>query len=356
VNNPAFSYSVGMHYGKTVIWISFPYQPDLLKELKSLFPAAKWSRTHKAWYISDSTNVRQLLGIAPKVPGERMLEKIHAVNRAAFQKTLNELKLKAYSTNTITVYLSEFSQLLILLKNNPVDALTPERLKDYFLYCVEKKKIKERQLNCRINAIKFYFEQVLHRKRMFFDIPRPKRPLSLPKVLNKRELKKIFESTDNLKHKVMLRLCYGMGLRVSEVVNVKIEHIDSIRMSVLIAMGKGKKDRYVPLPDSILEELREYYKVYKPKIWLFEGQHGSQYSIRSVQSVFKKAMENAGVHKTIGIHGLRHSYATHLLEGGADIRFIQELLGHNSIKTTQIYTQVSDRSKARVKSPLDSLE
>jgi len=211
-------------------------------------------------------------------------------------------------------------------------------------------------LNSRINAIKFYFEQVLHRKRMFFDIPRPKRPLSLPKVLNKRELKKIFESTDNLKHKVMLRLCYGMGLRVSEVVNVKIEHIDSIRMSVLIAMGKGKKDRYVPLPDSILEELREYYKVYKPKIWLFEGQHGSQYSIRSVQSVFKKAMENAGVHKTIGIHGLRHSYATHLLEGGADIRFIQELLGHNSIKTTQIYTQVSDRSKARVKSPLDSLE
>lgn len=356
VNNAAFTCTIGIHNAKAVIWISFPYQPDLLKELKSRFPAAKWSSTHKAWYLTDSVNMRQMLGISQKEPGERMKGKIQLVNHPAFEKMVQALKLKAYSPNTIGVYLSEFSQLLILLKNYPVDTLTPDRLKDYFLYCIEKEKIKERQLNSRINAIKFYFEQVLHQKRMFFDIPRPKRPLSLPKVLNKRELIKIFEGTDNLKHKVMLRLCYGMGLRVSEVVNVKIEHIDSVRMSVLVAMAKGKKDRYVPLPDSILEDLRAYYKAYKPKIWLFEGQYGGQYSIRSVQSVFKKAMVNAGVHKTIGIHGLRHSYATHLLEGGADIRFIQELLGHNSIKTTQIYTQVTDKSKAKVKSPLDSLE
>lgn len=145
-----------------------------------------------------------------------------------------------------------------------------------------------------------------------------------------------------------------MGLRVGEVVNLKISDIDSDRMQVLIAAAKGKKDRYVNLPESVLALLRSYYKSYKPKKWLFEGQYGGQYSIRSVQAVFKNAMKKAGINKQIGIHGLRHSYATHLLESGADLRFIQELLGHNSIKTTQTYTHVTNCSKIKIKSPLDS--
>ncbi len=147
-----------------------------------------------------------------------------------------------------------------------------------------------------------------------------------------------------------------MGLRVSEVVNLKITDIDSKRMAVLIEGGKGKKDRYVHLPASVLQSLRDYYLSYRPKYWLFEGQYKGQYTTRSVQTMFKRAMRKARIYKKVGIHGLRHSYATHLLESGADMRFIQELLGHQSIKTTQIYTQVYDEHLISIKSPLDSLE
>jgi len=160
---------------------------------------------------------------------------------------------------------------------------------------------------------------------------------------------------ENPKHALMLKLCYGMGLRVSEIVNLKITDIDSKRMLVHIEAAKGKKDRYVTLPSSILNDLRNYYKTYRPKIYLFEGQYGSQYSIRSVQAVFKNAMRKAKINKTVGIHGLRHSYATHLLECGTDMVFIQKLLGHKDIKTTEIYAKVSNRHLGNVKSPLDDL-
>ncbi len=187
-------------------------------------------------------------------------------------------------------------------------------------------------MNSKINAIKFYFEQVLHQPQMFFDIPRPKKPLLLPKTLTKKEITKLLKVTNNFKHLLILKLCYVIGLRVSEIVNLKIEHIDSENMRVFIPGAKGKKDRYTNLPQTVLEPMCEYYKVFKPTDWLFEGQHGGQYSVRSVQAIFKNAMKKAKINKTIGIHGLRHSYATHLIESGADIRFIQDLLGHNSIK------------------------
>ena len=150
-------------------------------------------------------------------------------------------------------------------------------------------------MNTKINAIKFYFEKVLHRPQMFFDIPRPKRPSTLPKMLSKGEVKKLFAVIENKKHLLILQLCYGMGLRVSEIVNLKIEHIDSESMRVLIEGAKGKKDRYTNLPHSILELLREYYSECKPKIWLFEGQYGGLYSVRSVQAIFKNAMKKAKI-------------------------------------------------------------
>ena len=245
--------------------------------------------------------------------------------------------------------------LLNLLDDYYVGDLNPKRLKDYFLYCINVEKMRERKMNGKINAIKFFFEQVLHRPKMFFDIPRPKKPLKLPKMLSKSEVKKLFRNTKNLKHLIALQLSYGMGLRVSEVVNLKISDIDSKRMMVHVVGAKGKKDRYVPLPESLLDRLREYYVRYKPKEYLLEGQYGGPYAKSSLQQVFKRSMKLAGINKKIGIHGLRHSYATHLLESGADMRFIQELLGHNSIKTTQVYTKVTPRSLAKIKSPLDDL-
>jgi site-specific recombinase XerD len=153
----------------------------------------------------------------------------------------------------------------------------------------------------------------------------------------------------------MLKICYGAGLRVSEIVNLKITDIDSKNMQLFIEKAKGKKDRYVNLPESILEQLRAYYKEYKPKEYLFEGQYGGKYSARSAQKVFQNAMEKAKINKSVGIHGLRHSFATHLLEAGTDIRFIQELLGHKDIKTTLLYTHVTNNSIKNIKSPLDKI-
>lgn len=309
----------------------------------------------KAWYLPDLPSVRQALKLSPKSELESKLFKIDPVNRAAYRDMYEQLQLKKYSPSTVRQYLSEFNHLLRLLQSYPVDKMTPKRLKDYFLYCAEKENMAERTLNGKINAIKFYFEQVRHRPKMFFDIPRPKKPQGLPKTLSKREVKRLFSVIDNPKHLVALQLCYGMGLRVSEVVSLKVGDIDSDRMMVHIRGAKGKKDRYVPLPTTILPLLKAYYLEYRPKDYLLEGQYGGQYSKNSVQQIFKKAMKRAGIEKNIGIHGLRHSYATHLLEAGADMRFIQELLGHNSIKTTQLYTKVTPRSLSNIASPLDGL-
>ncbi len=236
-----------------------------------------------------------------------------------------------------------------------VNTLEGIKLRSYFLYCTNTLQLSENTLHSRINAIKFYFEQVLHKEKLFFEIPRPKKPLQLPKTISARDIKKLFEVTQNVKHNLMLKICYGMGLRVSEVVNIKITDIDSNTMQVFIERAKGKKDRYANLPESILEQLRAYYKLHKPQKYLFEGLQGEQYSIRSVQQVFKNAMKKAGINKVIGIHGLRHSFATHLLENGTDIKFIQELLGHNDIKTTMRYIHVSEQQLKNVKSPLDNL-
>ncbi|MBX2931759.1 MAG: tyrosine-type recombinase/integrase [Chitinophagaceae bacterium] len=349
-----YSFSFGIHNNKNVIWIHFPKNQHLINQLKENIKVY-WSNSNKCWYALDNPNYRKLLDIPLKSIGEEILLKLHSINKNELIRYRDLLVLKAYSYNTIRTYFIEFAQLLYVLNDFPVYDLSSEQLRSYCLYCIKKLKLSENQMHSRLNALKFYFEKVLHKEKFFFDIPRPKKINSLPKVLNLNEVRKMFSKTTNLKHLLILKLCYGMGLRVSEVVNLKIEHIDSKRMQVLIATSKGKKDRYVKLPDSILIELREYYKTYKPKEYLFEGQTGGQYSIRSVQQVFKAAMKKAGINKTIGIHGLRHSYATHLLEMGTDISYVQKLLGHKDIKTTLIYTHVSNRSLSKISSPLDML-
>lgn len=349
-----YSFSVGTHYGSKVIWVSFDKDKELISHLRSQ-TKARWSSTQKKWYVADTRSHRAIFGLPQKITGEAVLAKIHVINLPEFTRFQEHLLLKGYSANTVRTYSTEFAQLLSVLKGNPVQELTPERLRSYFLYCHEKLKLSESEIHSRMNAVKFYFEQVLHRQKMFFDIPRPKKKLLLPKMLSKAEIKKIIAAPENPKHSLVLKVCYGMGFRVSEVVALKLSDIDSAEMLVRIEQGKGKKDRIAVLPHSLLPELREYYLSYRPKVYLFEGKEGDAYSVRSAQSVFKKAIVKAGIRKKVGIHGLRHSFATHLLETGTDIRFIQELLGHNSIKTTQIYTHVTDLSKSKIKSPLDYL-
>lgn len=350
-----YSFVPGTHRDKNVIWIQFQYNQNLVSQLRKRFPSSKWSQRQKSWYLPDLVSVRNVINLPKTDPHLKLLSKIHPENQKPFQDYYDQLRLKAYSSNTIRMYISEFAHLLLILKAYSVDNLTHQRLKDYFLYCVKVLNMNERKMNGKINAVKFYFEKVKQQPQMFFNIPRPKKPLTLPKMLSKTEVLRLFKVIDNTKHLLIIKLCYGMGLRVSEIVKLKITHIDSQRMQVLIKGAKGKKDRYVNLPESVLELLRGYYKEYRPKEWLFEGQYGGSYSARSVQAIFKRAMIKANINKSIGVHGLRHSYATHLLESGADLRFIQQLLGHYSIKTTQIYTHVSNSALANLKSPLDTL-
>lgn len=352
-----YQFTVGEYENEKVIFVYFPYNQERKNELKEKFSSAKWSNTKKCWYLPDINSIRKVIGMTQKTDaGKAVIMRIHPVNYVALERMHEQLLLKAYSPNTIRSYLVEFAQLLYLLKDVPVETLTPDRLRSYLLYCINELKLSESAIHSRINAMKFYFEQVLRCDKLFFkDVPRPKKKSSLPKVFDKKDIVKIFAKVENPKHNLMLKLCYGMGLRVSEIVSLKITDIDSGRMLVHIEAAKGKKDRYVTLPASILEDLRTYYKVFRPKKYLFEGQYGGQYAIRSVQSVFQNAMQKAKVNKAVGIHGLRHSYATHLLESGTDMVFIQKLLGHKDIKTTEIYAKVSNCQISKIKSPLDDL-
>lgn len=353
--NNKVKFELGIHHSKAVIFIIFEKNAILNERVKKLV-GVKWSQSQKAWYVADNVFYREKFKLPPKLPiGKEVLSNIHPVNQPALYKYIETLQLKSYSLSTITTYRNEFAQLLYILKDKNVDDLDTNRLRSYFLYCTTTLKLSENTLHSRINAVKFYFEQVLKREKFFFEIPRPKKPSILPKVINIKDIKKLFEVTANLKHNTMLKLCYGMGLRVSEIVNLKVKDIDSERMQVFIERAKGKKDRYVNLPESILLQLREYFKVYRPHLYLFEGQYGEAYSIRSAQKVFEAALKKAKINKTIGIHGLRHSFATHLMEKGTDVMFIQKLLGHNDIKTTLRYTHVSRKDIKNIQSPLDSL-
>ena len=342
-----------VHHKEPRIAVYFEKNAELIARIKKL-EGSKWSQTLKAWHLPDTEENRIRFKIINE-PIRKSYSNISSENQEILHYYIEAIQLKGYSPSTLKTYKNEFIQFLVYLKDiNAFQCTTPE-IRNYILYCINKLKLTEATVHSRMNAIKFYYEQILRNDKLFIEIPRPKKPFKLPKVLALEEVKKIFEVTLNLKHNTMLKLSYGMGLRVSEIVNLKIQDIDSKRMQVFIARAKGKKDRYANLPESILTQLRTYFIEYKPKEFLFEGQYGGQYSYRSAQQVFKQALEKANINKNISFHSLRHSYATHLLENGTDIRFIQELLGHNDIKTTLLYTNVTDKSLRKIKSPLDNI-
>lgn len=296
--------------------------------------------------------------IQPVQVVKKLPTKISKENQEALNRFIQQLTLKAYGTSTIRTYRNEFMQLLQLIKDKPVHELTPDDLRRYMVYAMKEQGINENTAHSRLNALKFYFEQVLKREKFFWDIPRPKKPFLLPKVLGENELGRLFKALENKKHKAMLFTAYSAGLRVSEVVNMKIKHIDSDRMQILVEQAKGKKDRYVTLSPVLLDILRDYIKTYKPKpkLYLFEsGQTETAYPTRTVQRIFQLAKEKAAINKEIGIHSLRHSFATHLLEKGTDIRYIKDLLGHFNIKTTERYLHVSKKALVNIISPLDDL-
>jgi len=284
--------------------------------------------------------------------------KLSKENAEALKQFNRHLALKAYSQSTIRTYNNEFRQFLQMIKDKPASSFSVSRLKDYFEYCYTKLHLSENTLHSRINALKFYYEQVLGREKFFWEIPRPKKHLILPKVLGEDELRRLFAAANNLKHKAILFAAYSAGLRVSEVINLRLQDIDRERKQLFVYCSKGKKDRYVALSPLLLDVLESYYKIWQPKPtnYLFEGDEAGQpYSTRSAQIIFHNAKQKAGISKTITFHGLRHSFATHMLEKGVDVKYIKEILGHFNIKTTERYLHVKRETLINIVSPLDAL-
>ncbi len=223
------------------------------------------------------------------------------------------------------------------------------------VHLVEKEAVGDSYQKQMLGAIGLYFDLCLNRKLKLRHLYPKRRQHRLPKYLSQQEVKRMIEAADNIKHRCLLKLLYGAGLRVSEVPALTLADIDSANMLIHIRDAKGRKDRTVMLSRSLLADLRDYYLQYRPYRFLFEGRTGEAYSARSVQAVVRQIAEKAKITKTVTPHILRHSFAAHLVESGTDIRYVQELLGHRSLKTAEIYIHIADVSKSRVKSPLDQL-
>jgi integrase/recombinase XerD len=334
---------------RIAVW--FPKEALAIERIKQLADA-KWSATLNAWHLPDNVDNRKRFKLKPdeKLPHINF-DKIQEIEN--FKKYLNT---KRYSLNTVKTYSEALQTFLSFYNDKEVKCIDNKDVINFYQKYILEKKLSISFQNQVVNAIKLYFKTIKETAIVIEKIYRPKTEKLLPNVLSKEEIKMILTAHSNIKHKTMLSLIYSCGLRRSELLNLKMNDIDSLRNLVIIRQAKGKKDRIAPLSINILDMLRTYYTAYKPKTWLFEGRiSGEQYDERSLSLVLKQALEKANIKKPVSLHWLRHSYATHLLEAGTDLRYIQEILGHKSSKTTEIYTHVSTKSLQNVKSPFDDL-
>lgn len=265
------------------------------------------------------------------------------------QKTERELKIKNYSPKTIKSYLYGL-RVYFSFKNNNFTELDQENIRNFLLHC-ENKGISPQSRNLFLNAVKFYYRNVLKNKQKI-EIQSAKKPKSLPAVLSRSEVSRILESPKNAKHKLLLSLAYGTGLRVSEVTALKVKDLDFEELTVHIKQAKGQKDRISVMPESLVAGLRNLIAGKAGNGLVFESERGGKLAARTAQKVFENAFRDSGIKKGATFHSLRHSFATHLLENGTDVRYVQELLGHANIRTTQIYTKVTNPKLKNIKSPL----
>ena len=281
------------------------------------------------------------------------LPTMHQEALLAFEE---QLLIERKSYYTIKSYLSHFTLFLSHFPNREAKDISPDQIRDYVVHIVKAKDYSASSQNQIINAIKAYYEKVLKYQRQLYKVSRPKKPLRLPRILTKDEVKRLFEATPNLKHRCILMVIYSAGLRISEAVNLRVRDIKKTRKCIFIRDGKGSKDRYTVLANTVVPVLDQYLKQYHPKLYLFEGQEGGAYSKRSIQAFFCRSRDRAGINPEVTVHSLRHSFATHSLDAGYSVRYIQEALGHNDIKTTERYLHVSSDALRNLRSPLDDLD
>lgn len=336
--------------GESRIAIYFEKNQDWIDRIKQQ-EGSRWSQTLGVWHLPDTFENRMLFQIVEtpiKLPSTEGIAQI--------EKFKCWLLSRRYSNSTISTYTEALKTFLTFYNDKTVAEINNDDVIRYNNEYILNNNLSASYQNQIVNAIKLFFSTIRETKIEIEKIHRPKREKILPNVLSKEEVKLILNAHSNLKHKTMLSLIYSCGLRCGELLALQPVHIDSKRNLVLLKSAKGKKDRITPLSPKILEMLRDYYKVFKPTTYLFEGQiSGSPYDSRSLQLVLKQALKKVGIQKPVTLHWLRHSFATHLLESGTDLRYIQELLGHNSSRTTEIYTHVSTKSIRQIKSPFDDL-
>lgn len=363
-----------IYFNENRICLKFEENQAIVEILKANFPSLRLSRSLNCFHIAFEENYRKTLfrsfkGIAwldfssaavPKSkkkesPSEKLpqLKEVHRNQITVFR---HYLQSKRYSESTIKTYTEAISIFLRYYSERDIHEIDNDDLIAFNTDYIIKHELSSSFQNQIVNAIKLFFRTITNYKMDVELIHRPRTEKKLPNILSKQEVKSILHSLENVKHRMMLSVIYACGLRRSELLNLKRTDILSDRMLVHIRQSKGKKDRVLPLSPVLLEALRSYYKMYQPKNWLFEGQtEGEKYSAKSLENVLKKSIRLAGIKKPVTLHWLRHSYATHMLEGGTDLRYIQELMGHNSSRTTEIYTHVSIQSIRQLRSPFDDL-
>lgn len=351
------------------IKVYFSYNREILKQIRNI-PYCLWNHDENCWSLPFSekflAEIKQIAiqnGLKIRLQEEikqglKPRKSRYDIKnfRTCPDFYLAKLRELRYSENTLKTYKHMFEEFINHFPDTDPDEITDEMITDFLRYLVNERSVSGSYQNQSINSIKFYYEKVMRGQRKIYLIDRPREAKYLPEVLSQNEIKLILKNTENKKHKAIIMTIYSAGLRVSEATNLKLKDIDSQRMQIRVEQAKGKKDRYTLLSVKTLEVLRQYVSEFKPKVWLFEGADGKQYSRRSIGELLHKAVQKTGIKKRVTVHTLRHSFATHLLEAGTDLRYIQNLLGHQNTKTTEIYTHITTKGFDQIVSPMDQLD
>ncbi len=348
------------------IKVYIPYESTELRLKFKKIDSTFWHPNQKLWSIVNTKeNLEKIISLFNSFGGYEVKKlennneiKLRNLNKNA-QDALFELEktliLKHYSQSSVRVYKSNLAYFLANFMEHDFKQITKEQIEGFIYQLIKKHNISDSKQNQIINSIKAYYEHVLGMPREYYDIKRPKRSLNLPNVLSENEVLAIINSPKNLKHRAILTTIYSAGLRISEVLNLRIVDIHSEEGYIYVKDSKGKKDRKTVLSEHLVLLLREYYKKYRPSYWLFEGINGGKYSASSITAIFRKAVKNSNSNPWATVHTLRHSFATHCLQNNVHLRHIQNMLGHNSPKTTEIYTKTIEINNKNITSPLDNL-
>lgn len=377
-----------LHKGVPRLFVLFDYDMELIFLLKKVKSAA-WSNSRKSWHVEDTEeNVQKIMslfeGVAEVNTVEVFIEnanptqqindkkdelgfnhpknkeiflKLDETKQAEIAKFKEWMKQKRYSKTTIETYCETIVIFFTHYNYKSVAEITNSDIVQFNIDYILKRKLSFSYQNQFVNAIKLFYRKTYNRNLALENIERPRKEYKLPKVIAKNDVMMMLKNTKNHKHQMALTLIYACGLRRSELINLKLEHLNSKRKTLTIFDGKGRKDRVLPISDKLLEQIKKYYFAYKPSIYLIEGQNrGEPYGETSLEKIFHKYLGTVLKKHNFTLHCLRHSYATHLLESGTDLRYIQELLGHKSSKTTEIYTHVSMKSLQNIKNPTDDFD